>query len=148
MQIPRQDLLLVEDDAREAELLLQEFAALQFRERIQVLRAGAELLALLFGETPPPANGDLPRAILLGWKPPGPAALAVLRRLKGEERTRRIPTFLLLSSLQDVATLTREPVQPDGWLVKPVGFADFVRQLVPAVGRRFQLNPVRFVPKQ
>jgi len=144
MKILKQDILLVEDDALDVELTLREFEAHDFHDRIMVLRDGAEALKYLHAEASGAGANQLPRAILIGWKLPKVDGIALLHRLKGHEQTRRIPSFLMISAARDVEHLVKERVQPDGFLVKPVGFHDFVRQFGPAIVRQFHRNQVTF----
>jgi two-component system response regulator len=124
-----QDILLVEDDARDVELTLREFENHDFPHRIVVLRDGAEALKFLFKEPSAPEADQLPRAILIGWKLPKVDGVALLHLLKANERTREIPAFLLISAAQDIEHLSKGQVQPDGYLVKPVGFRALSRLL-------------------
>lgn len=138
-----QDILLVEDDARDVELTLREFENHDFPHRIVVLRDGAEALKFLFTETSAAETGTLPRAILIGWKLPKVDGVALLHLLKANERTREIPAFLLISATQDIEHLSKSQVQPDGYLVKPVGFRDLNRLL----SSTSQNRSARFVEK-
>lgn len=147
MKTLSQDILLIEDDSHDVELTLQEFEAHDFQQRIVVLRDGREAIKFLF-ERPESAASNLPRAILIGWKLSKLGGLEVLRRLKSEVRTRRIPTFLLLSSQYHVEHLAKEQMQPDGYLIKPVAFQDFARLFGPAEVRQSQGNQLKFGTKQ
>jgi two-component system response regulator len=131
-----QDILLVEDDARDVELTLREFENHDFPHRFVVLRDGAEALKFLFKEPSAPETDQLPRAILIGWKLPKVDGVALLHLLKANERTREIPAFLLISASQDIEHLSKGQVQPDGYLVKPVGFTDLNRLLDSARNER------------
>jgi two-component system response regulator len=124
-----QDILLVEDDARDVELTLREFENYDCQHRIVVLRDGAEALKFLFAESNTNETACLPRAILIGWKLPKVDGVALLHLLKANERTREIPAFLLISATQDIEHLAKGQIQPDGYLVKPVGFMDLNRLL-------------------
>jgi len=138
------DILLIEDDAYDVELTLREFEAHDFRDRLVVLRDGAEALKYLFEEPNGPGTDKLPRDILIGWKLPKVDGVALLQRLKAHDRTRRIPAFLMISAAEDIEHLSKERVQPDGYLVKPVGFHEFVRQFGPATVRQFHRNQLTF----
>lgn len=147
--VPR-DILLIEEDACDIEMTLREFAAHDFDQQVLVLTDSAAALRFVLGRAngvTDAANGTAGlRAILIGWKLSKLSGLDVLRQLKGTERTRRIPTFLLLSSELDVPYLAKQSVQPDGYLIKPVGFEDFVRKFGPAAVRRFHDTQVTFNP--
>jgi two-component system, response regulator len=123
-----QDILLVEDNVHDVELTLREFDAHNFPERVLVLRDGVEAFKHLLNLASDP-EVPLPRAILIGWKLPKLDGLELLRRLKDTKRMNQIPTYLLLSSQHDIAHLTGQDVQPDGYLVKPIGFKAIARKL-------------------
>jgi two-component system, response regulator len=137
MKLSPQDILLVEDDARDVELTLRELENHDFPHRIVVLRDGAEALKFLFQESRDAQADHLPRAILIGWKLPKVDGVALLHVLKAHDRTREIPAYLLISAQQDIDLLSKGQVQPDGYLVKPVGFRELNRLLgVTSHGRR------------
>lgn len=127
------DILLVEDDPREVDLAMLEFEAHGFHERVLVLCNGVDAIEFLFGER----VGCLPQIILLHWNLPK-FGQAVMRRLKGNPRTREITTFVLLASVHDIGLLSKGKSRPDGYLLKPFYWGDFVRQLGPSGVRRLQ----------
>jgi CheY-like chemotaxis protein len=68
-----------------------------------------------------------PKVILLDLKPPKVDDLEVLRRLKGEERTRMIPVVVLTSSKVQCDVVETYRLGVNSYIVKPVNFEGFVR---------------------
>lgn len=117
------DVLFVEDNPNDVELTLRALKKNHFTNRVVVARDGAEALDILF----PAAAAPLPRVILLDLKLPKVTGLEVLRRLKGDERTRSVPVVVLTSSREapDVAESYR--LGANSYIVKPVDFDAFAR---------------------
>jgi two-component system response regulator len=112
---------LVEDDPNDVELTLRALSKHNLANRVHVVRDGAEALDFIG------THGPVPKVVLLDLKLPKLSGLDVLRRLKGDDRTRRIPVVILTSSREepDIAEAYRLGV--NSYIVKPVDFEDFVR---------------------
>jgi two-component system response regulator len=120
------EILLVEDNPYDVELTLRALSEHHLANRVRVVRDGAEALAYLFGEgggRPPDA---LPKVILLDLKLPLISGLEVLRRIKGDERTRATPVVILTSSREDQDVVASYELGVNSYIVKPVEFEDFV----------------------
>jgi len=117
------DVLFVEDNPSDVELTLRALKKNHFTNHVVVARDGAEALDILF----PAAAGALPKVVLLDLKLPKVTGLEVLRRLKGDERTRSVPVVVLTSSREapDVAESYR--LGANSYIVKPVDFDAFTR---------------------
>jgi len=125
------EVLLVEDNASDAELVLHSLRKNNLANRVRVARDGAEALDILLGNaTLPPA--DSPRVILLDLKLPKVDGIQVLTRLKSDPRTRCIPVVVLTSSREDRDLNACYRLGANSYIVKPVDFirfADAMRQL-------------------
>jgi two-component system, response regulator len=117
------EILLVEDNAQDAELTLRAFRKNHLANKVLVARDGAEALAMLFDDATPPAR---PRVILLDLKLPKVDGLEVLRRVKADPRTRSIPVVVVTSSNQDPDIETAYARGANSYVVKPVDFDAFV----------------------
>ena len=60
--------------------------------------------------------------------------LEVLRRVKGDQRTRTIPVVILTSSKEERDVMTSYDLGVNSYIVKPVGFDQYMRT-VSDVGR-------------
>jgi len=121
-------ILLVEDNADDVELTLRAFRKSKILNEIVVVRDGVEALDYLFG-TGTHAGRDPktnPEVILLDLKLPKIGGLEVLRRLRAEEQTRRIPVVVLTSSNEERDILTSYDLGANSFVRKPVDFAQFV----------------------
>jgi two-component system response regulator len=121
-------ILLVEDNADDEELTLRAFRKSKVLNRVEVVRDGVEALDYLFAtgvhaERDPKA---LPAVILLDLKLPKLGGLEVLRRVRADERTRRIPVVVLTSSNEEKDILSSYGLGANSFVRKPVDFAQFM----------------------
>jgi two-component system response regulator len=128
-------ILLVEDNPDDLELARTALADSPYAGPVDVVRDGAEALDYLFREgsyaqRPP----DEPRAVLLDIKLPLVDGIEVLRRLKGDERTRHVPVIMLTSSAQERDLAACYRLGGNSYIVKPVD-ADAFFETVRHVGR-------------
>ena len=128
------EILLVEDNPSDVELALHALERHNLANRIRVARDGAEALDLIFGDGAYADRKaeDRPRVILLDLKLPLVDGIEVLRKLKGDERTRTIPVVVLTSSHEDRDLAQCYELGVNSYITKPVNFEQFaeaVRQL-------------------
>jgi two-component system response regulator len=127
-------ILLVEDNQDDEELALLAFDRCRIANEMVVVRDGQEALDYFFGTA---ANGGrdarvLPQLVLLDLKLPKVGGLEVLRRLRADPRTRRLPVVVLTSSREEEDMLTSYDNGANSYVRKPVDFARFadaIRQL-------------------
>jgi CheY-like chemotaxis protein len=121
------EILLVEDSPQDLELTLRALAKAHLSNRIEVARDGAEALEFIFCEGPHAdrkiENG--PRVILLDLKLPKVDGLEVLKRVKGDARTRMIPVVVLTSSKEQRDVVESYQLGVNSYIVKPVNFEGF-----------------------
>jgi CheY-like chemotaxis protein len=122
-----QTILLVEDNPDDEALTLRAFEKSNIRNRVVVMRDGAEALAYLF-----PGDGDgdgdgapRPALILLDLNLPKVGGLEVLRRMRADERTQMIPVVVLTSSKLEEDILVSYRNGANAYVRKPVKFSDF-----------------------
>jgi two-component system response regulator len=128
------ELLLVEDNPQDLEMTLRALQKAKIANRIQVARDGAEALDFIFAEGAFAGRGTTaaPKVILLDLKLPKVDGLEVLRRLKGDARTKLIPVVMLTSSQEQRDLVESYQLGVNSYIVKPVnfeGFVEAVRQL-------------------
>jgi two-component system response regulator len=112
-------ILLVEDNADDVELTRRAFEKSNVMNELVVVRDGVEALDYLFAAVTPP---DL---VLLDIKLPRVDGLEVLRRLRGDPRTRRQPVVILTSSNEEQDIVTSYDLGVNSYVRKPVDFAQF-----------------------
>jgi CheY-like chemotaxis protein len=125
------EILLVEDNPHDEELTLHALKQNKLANRIHVARDGAEALEYLFGEGKHAGRRN-PRVVLLDLKLPKVDGLEVLKRMKENPETRRIPVVMLTSSREERDVIASYDSGVNSYITKPVDFEQFtaaVRQL-------------------
>ena len=127
-------ILLVEDNADDEALTLDALRNATVTNPIVVVRDGAEALDFLFcqGEYANRVPRSEPCVVLLDLKLPKISGLEVLRRIKIDERTRRIPVVVLTTSSEQEDIHNSYGSGASSYVRKPVEFIRFteaVRQL-------------------
>ena len=121
-------ILLVEDNADDVDLTLRAFERSKMANEVVVVRDGAEALDYLF-VTGAHAGRDstaAPEVVLLDLKLPKVSGLEVLRRLRADERTRRLPVVILTSSSEESDIIRSYDLGANSFVRKPVDFAQFL----------------------
>ena len=121
------ELLLVEDNPQDLELSLRALRKANLANRIHVARDGAEALDFIFCEGPHGARqiANGPKVILLDLKLPKVDGLEVLKRVKGDARTKVIPVVVLTSSQEQSDVVESYGLGVNSYIVKPVNFERF-----------------------
>jgi len=122
------EILLVEDNPQDLELAMRALHKANVSNRIQIARDGAEALDFIFCEAEYAARKieDTPKVILLDLKLPKVDGLEVLKRIKGDPRTRAIPVVVLTSSKEQNDVVETYDLGVNSYIVKPVNFEGFV----------------------
>src|SRR3978361_1927541 len=97
------EILLVEDNTSDAEMTIRALRKNKFTNRLLHLKDGAEAIEFIFSEGAY-AGRDIenkPKIILLDLKMPKVNGIEVLRRIKSDPRTKKIPVVMLTSSKLD-----------------------------------------------
>lgn len=121
------EILLVEDTPQDVELAVRALKKAKLSNHIHVARDGAEALEFIFCEG---AYADRkieqgPKVILLDLKLPKVDGLEVLRRIKGDPRTKAIPVVVLTSSKEQKDVVESYELGVNSYIVKPVNFEGF-----------------------
>lgn len=124
-------ILLVEDNADDVELTLLAFEQSQLQHQVVVVRDGAEALDYLFrtGAYAGRELIDLPKLILLDLKLPQIDGLTVLRRLRQNELTRRVPIVILTNSNEKPDLFNSYNLGCNSYIQKPVDYNQFLKVL-------------------
>jgi two-component system, response regulator len=128
------EILLVEDNAADAELALHALEKNKVANRVLWLKDGAEALDFLFcrGEFGSRKPEKSPSLVLLDLKLPKIDGLQVLEEIKQNPRTRAIPVVVLTTSKEERDMVSSYQLGVNSYIQKPVNFAEFqnvVRQL-------------------
>jgi two-component system, response regulator len=119
------DILLVEDNPLDAELTMRSLNDGKVANRITWLKDGAQALDYLFRRGEYANRTDLgPRLILLDLKMPRVDGIEVLRAVRADERTRRIPVVVMTSSQEQSDISATYDLGVNSYVVKPVDFED------------------------
>lgn len=121
-------ILLVEDNPNDVELTLRAFEKSKVANEIVVAADGEEAIDYLFA-TGAHANRDrtlMPEVVLLDLKLPKIDGLGVLRRMRADERTKRLPVVMLTSSKEEKDVVSSYDFGANSFVRKPVAFAEFV----------------------
>ena len=121
------EILLVEDSPDDLELAQRALRKANLSNRIQIARDGTEALDFIFceGEFAGREIEDTPKVILLDLKLPKIDGLEVLRRVKGDARTKTIPIVVLTSSKEQSDVVESYKLGVNSYIVKPVNFEGF-----------------------
>ena len=117
------EILLVEDNAQDAELTLRALKQRNLANRVHVCRDGAEAIDFFDGV----GAGTAPKVVLLDLKLPKVDGLEVLQRLKRDARTKAIPVVVLTSSREEPDIEKAYALGANSYIVKPVDFEAFAR---------------------
>ncbi len=125
------EIILVEDNPDDAQLSMLALEESNIVNNIVHLKDGAEALDYLFCEGQYAANArtNNPKVILLDLKMPKVNGLEVLRRLKGDESTKKIPVVVFTSSDEDPDVKECYKLGVNSYVVKPMNFDQFKRAI-------------------
>lgn len=124
--MPAKSILLVEDNADDAELAVRAFRAENSGQEIAVARDGAEAVEALFGSTASTPPRTLPSLVLLDLKLPGLDGFDVLSRIRAHPRTRFLPVVILTSSNELSDLVAGYRLGANSYVRKPISFRDFL----------------------
>ncbi len=119
-------ILLVEDNESDVELTRRAFEKNHIANLLVVREDGQDALDYLFGPAGSGPAGPLPALILLDLKLPKISGLEVLRRIRADERTRRIPVVILTSSKEEQDMRSGYDLGVNSYIRKSVNFDEFL----------------------
>ena len=123
------EILLVEDNPTDAELAIVALKERNLANKLVWVKDGAEALDFLFA-TGAYAKRNIensPKVVLLDLRLPKVDGLEVLRRIKADERTKRIPVVVLTSSKEDRDVAECYSLGVNSYISKPVEFDEFAK---------------------
>ena len=129
------DILLVEDNQDDVELTLHALRREHLANNMFSVSDGEEALDFLFcsGRYSDRSFDHPPRLVLLDLKLPKVNGLEVLKRLKGDARTKAVPVVVLTSSKDERDLVESYDLGANSYIQKPVDFDRF-REIVKSTG--------------
>lgn len=121
-------ILLVEDSPRDEALTLRALRKSNIVNEVVVAHDGIEALDYLFG-TRTHADGEtpgIPQLILLDLKLPKVDGLQVLRKIREDQRTKRLPVVIFTSSSEEEDMIKSYNLGANSYVRKPVDFERFL----------------------
>jgi DNA-binding response OmpR family regulator len=120
-------MLLVEDDPRDVELIMEALGDYNLANEVVVARDGEEALDYLYCrenfKARPIGN---PAVVLLDLKLPKVSGMEVLKQIRSDEKLKMIPIVILTSSREERDWIESYKLGINAYVVKPVDFHDFV----------------------
>lgn len=120
-------ILLVEDNPSDEALTLRALQKCNMANEVVVARDGVEALDYLFGMGKYDGRDTTisPQLILLDLKMPKLDGLQVLKSLRADERTKRLPVVVFTSSSEQEDMLKSYDCGANSYVRKPVDFEQF-----------------------
>jgi DNA-binding response OmpR family regulator len=121
-------ILLVEDDPRDVELILESLGDYNLANEVIVARDGEEAMDYLYrrGNFKARPNGN-PAVVLLDLKLPKVNGMEVLRQIRSDEKLKMMPVVILTSSREEKDWVESYKLGVNAYVVKPVNFQEFVK---------------------
>lgn len=123
------EIILIEDNPNDAEMTIRALRKNNISNHLVHLKDGEEGLEFIFGtgKFAGRNTNNLPKVILLDLKMPKVDGIEVLKRIKVDEKTKLIPVVVLTSSNEDPDISTCYKLGANSYIVKPVGFENFIK---------------------
>jgi two-component system response regulator len=121
-------ILLVEDNPSDIDLTRRAFEKSRIVNELIVVEDGKEALDYLLGGSAAADRepAELPALVLLDLKLPKVGGLEVLRSIRQDPRTRRLPVVILTSSAEEQDIAASYDLGGNSYVRKPVDFRQFV----------------------
>ena len=128
------EIILIEDNAADAELTMRALAGHNLKNKIILLRDGEEAIEFLLskGRYTDRNQRNKPKVIILDLKLPKIDGLDVLRTIKNDPNLNTVPVVMLTSSKEERDIIRSYQLGVNSYIVKPVEFdkfADAVKDL-------------------
>ena len=119
--------MLVEDDHRDVELTMLALRECRLVNEVVEVNDGSDALDFLFCRGAfKDRDPENPAVVLLDLKMPKVGGLQVLKEIRESQDLRRIPIVILTSSRQETDLMRSYDLGANGYVVKPVEFAEFM----------------------
>lgn len=125
------EIVIVEDNPNDAELMVRSLKKNRLANSLLVLEDGEQALDYIFcrGQYADRDLSGTPKVIFLDLKLPKVDGLEVLKQMKSNEQTRKIPVIIVTSSKEDPDISAAYNLGANSYVVKPVNFDSFVKTM-------------------
>ena len=122
-------ILLVEDNPSDVGLTQRALAKSRIANELLVAEDGEEALDYLFasGKHTGRDESNIPALVLLDLKLPGVDGLEVLRQIRADPRTSRLPVVILTTSKEEQDVAQSYDLGANSYIRKPVDFTQFAQ---------------------
>jgi CheY-like chemotaxis protein len=126
-QFSQVEILLVEDNPVDAELTMRALKSGKLANKLIWVKDGQEAIDYLFRQGAYEKREDTsPRLVLLDLKMPRVDGIEVLKAIKADERTKRIPVVIMTSSQEENDVARSYELGVNSYVVKPVDFTALI----------------------
>lgn len=116
-------ILLVEDSPLDAELTIRALKDGKLANAVEWVKDGQQALDYLFRQGAyADRNSNLPQLVLLDLKMPRVSGIEVLKIIKSDSRTRKVPVVVMTSSQEERDIAESYELGANSYVVKPVDF--------------------------
>jgi len=122
-------ILLVEDNPDDVDLTIMALEKNNILNKVRVARDGEEALSFLFDEEAGNKETELPAVILLDLNMPKVNGLDVLKQIRKNVKTKRLPVVILTSSNEEQDIIRGYDLGANSYICKPVDFKNFVNAI-------------------
>jgi two-component system response regulator len=128
MRITGIEILLVDDRQGDAEMMMRAIRHNKVTSGLIYLRDGRSALDFMFGKGEYEGRDltDTPKVIFLDVKMPKISGIDVLKVLKSNDQTMKIPVVMVSSSRDNDDIENCYALGANSYIVKPEGFEDFI----------------------
>ena len=125
------EIVIVEDNPNDAELMIRSLEKNHLANSLILLEDGEQALDFVFcrGKYADRDSSRTPKVIFLDLKLPKVDGLEVLRQVKSNEQTCKIPVIVVTSSKEDPDIAAAYKLGVNSYVVKPVNFDNFVETI-------------------
>ena len=120
-------ILLVEDDPGDQKLIKISLKNQKIANELYIVGTGEEAMDFLYHRGKYSEGMPFPDLILLDLNMPGMGGKEFLKRIKQDERMKKIPVVILTSSDSEKDILDSYKLQASGYVKKPIELEDFKR---------------------
>lgn len=124
----KRTILLVEDNPSDIDLALRAFEKALILNPVDVVEDGQEALDYLF-QNGKYADKELPALVLLDLKLPAIGGLEVLKQVRENKNTRRLPVVIMTSSKEEQDLAQGYDLGVNSYIRKPVDFYQFAQAI-------------------